>query len=119
MRRLVWMAAAAAVILSVAPAFAQEHGAAPTTQPAAAGTVDGGLGRGLALIGVCLGAGLTVVGGGMGISNIGCRATESIARQPEAAGRMFLAWLLTAAMIEGAMLFGVLTCFLAMSNLFK
>jgi F-type H+-transporting ATPase subunit c len=69
-------------------------------------------GKGLADLGACFGAGLAVIGGGIGIGRIGASATESIARQPEAAPQMFLAWLLTAAMIEGAMLFSVVVCLL-------
>jgi F-type H+-transporting ATPase subunit c len=69
-------------------------------------------GKGLAELGACFGAGLAIIGGGIGIGRIGASATESIARQPEAAPQMFLAWLLTAAMIEGAMLFAVVICLL-------
>ena len=66
----------------------------------------------LALLGGSLGAGVVVIGGGLGISRISAHALESIARQPEAAGQMFLAWLIPAAMIEGAMLFAVVVCFM-------
>jgi F-type H+-transporting ATPase subunit c len=95
------------------PAGAAAQGGAPGESPAA----DSGLGKGLGVLGLCLGASLTVLGGALGIGNIGARATESIARQPEAAGSMFLAWLLPAAMIEGAMLFGVLVCYMAIGLL--
>ena len=75
------------------------------------------LGKGLGVVGLCVGAAAAVLGGGLAISNIGARATESIARQPEAAGSMFLAWLLPAAMVEGATLFAVLVCYMALSLL--
>ena len=67
-----------------------------------------------AMLGAALGAGVIIIGAGMGIGMIGSRVTEAIARQPEAAGAMFMPWLLTAAMIEGATLFGLLICFLIM-----
>lgn len=71
-------------------------------------------GRGLIAIGACLGAGLIIIGGAKGIGMIGSHAVDSIARQPEAATAMFLAWLLPAAMIEGATLFAVVVCLLAL-----
>ncbi len=60
-----------------------------------------------------LGAGLVLIGGGMGIGRIGGSAVESIARQPEAAGAISTAMIITAAMVEGATLFGVVVCMLA------
>ena len=60
-----------------------------------------------------IGAGLVLIGGGMGIGRIGGSAVESIARQPEAAGAISTAMIITAAMVEGATLFGVVVCMLA------
>jgi F-type H+-transporting ATPase subunit c len=68
------------------------------------------------VLGGGLGAGLVVIGGGLGIGRIGASAVESMARQPEASGTINTAMLITAAMIEGATLFGVLGCFLACLN---
>ncbi len=68
--------------------------------------------KGLAGIGKGVGAGLVVMGGGAGIGRIGGSAVESMARQPESAGTINTAMLITAAMIEGATLFGVLVCLL-------
>lgn len=68
--------------------------------------------EGLAGLGRGLGAGLVLVGGGYGIGRVGGSAVESMARQPEAAGTINTAMLITAAMIEGATLFGVLVCLL-------
>ena len=62
--------------------------------------------------GVAIGCGLVVIGGGMGISRIGAAAVESIARQPEAAGSIQTAMILSAALIEGATLFGLVICLL-------
>ncbi|QQS10487.1 MAG: ATP synthase F0 subunit C [Phycisphaerales bacterium] len=66
-------------------------------------------GKGLAV----LGAGMAVVGGGLGIGLIGKGAVESIARQPEAAGKIQINMILAAALIEGATLFAVAAGFLA------
>lgn len=62
--------------------------------------------------GAAIGAGLAVVGAGRGIGNIGSSATESIARQPEAAQAISGAMLLSAALIEGVALFGVVVTLL-------
>lgn len=67
--------------------------------------------RGLMAIGAGLGAAGAVIGAGMGIGNIGARAVEGMARQPEAAGRIQTAALILAALIEGAALFGVVVAF--------
>jgi F-type H+-transporting ATPase subunit c len=66
----------------------------------------------LALLGVGLGTGLTVIGAGLGIGRIGAATTEGIARQPEAGGQIQLAGLILAALIEGAALFGLVIMFL-------
>ena len=54
-----------------------------------------------------VGAGLAIIGGGIGIGLIGKGAVESIARQPEAAGPIQINMILTAALVEGATLFAV------------
>ncbi|MCP4249478.1 MAG: ATP synthase F0 subunit C [bacterium] len=84
--------------------------------PAGAAGHDGGplLGdKGLANLGGAIGAGLVLMGGGWGIGRIGGSAVESMARQPEAAGSINTAMIITAAMVEGATLFGVVVCLLA------
>lgn len=48
-----------------------------------------------------VGAGLIVIGAGMGIGKIGGSAMEGIARQPEAANKIQTAMLIAAALIEG------------------
>ena len=64
-------------------------------------------GKGLAVIG----AGLALIGGGLGIGLVGKGAVESIARQPEAAGKIQINMILAAALIEGATLFAVFAGF--------
>jgi F-type H+-transporting ATPase subunit c len=53
------------------------------------------------------------MGGAAGIGRIGGSAVESMARQPESAGNISTAMIITAAMIEGATLFAVLGGFIA------
>ena len=69
--------------------------------------------KGAGLLGGAIGAGLVVMGGGTGIGRIGGSAVESMARQPEASGSINGVALITAAMIEGATLFAVVVCMLA------
>ena len=70
--------------------------------------------KGLAILGAGLGAALAVIGAGIGIGRIGGSAMESIARQPEAGGRIFTGMLIASALIEGIGLFGILVCLLAL-----
>jgi F-type H+-transporting ATPase subunit c len=48
-----------------------------------------------------IGAGLAVIGVGIGIGQIGGKAMEAIARQPESYGKIQTAMLIAAALIEG------------------
>lgn len=66
----------------------------------------------LAVLGATIGAGLTVLGAGLGIGKIGASAVESIARQPEVKGNVQMAMLLSAALIEGAALFALVISFM-------
>ena len=50
---------------------------------------------------VMVGAGLVVIGVGVGIGRIGGSAMDAIARQPEAYGKIQTAMLIAAALIEG------------------
>ena len=68
--------------------------------------------NGAAYFAACIGAGLVIIGGAKGISRVGGSAVESMARQPEAAGNINVAMIITAAMIEGATLFAVVVCLL-------
>jgi len=54
-----------------------------------------------------VGAGLIVIGAGLGIGKIGGSAMDAIARQPEASGKIQTAMIIAAALIEGVALFGV------------
>ena len=68
---------------------------------------------GTAAAGGAIGAGIAALGAGVGIGQIGKGAVESIARQPEAAGDIRSAMILTAAFVEGVALFGVIAGLLA------
>ncbi|HOD09749.1 MAG: ATP synthase F0 subunit C [Flavobacterium sp.] len=48
-----------------------------------------------------VGAGLIVIGAGLGIGKIGGSAMDAIARQPEASGKIQTAMIIAAALIEG------------------
>ncbi len=48
-----------------------------------------------------VGAGLIVIGAGIGIGRIGGSAMDAIARQPEQSGKIRTAMLIAAALIEG------------------
>jgi len=109
-----FIAALAAFVLLTAAVPAR----AATTVPPGATNYESsqvaGPNYGLALIGVGLGAGLAGVGGGFGIGAIGGRACEAIARQPEAAGRIFNTMIISAALIEGFTFFAMVVCMLGM-----
>ncbi|MGD0728192.1 MAG: ATP synthase F0 subunit C [Spirochaetia bacterium] len=66
-----------------------------------------------AFIGACLGAGLAVLGVGLGLGKIGSSAVEGIARQPEAAGKIQTNMLLTAVLVEGVGIIALVICILA------
>jgi F-type H+-transporting ATPase subunit c len=86
-----------ALFLIATPAFAQ----GTTT------TAGGGFSMNL---GAAFGAGLIIIGAGLGIGRIGANAVESIARQPEVAGNIQTAMIISAALIEGATFFGLIVC---------
>ena len=60
-----------------------------------------------------IGASLAVIGAGLGIGRIGDSAMNAIARQPEAAGKVQLAMIISAALIEGVALFAVVVALIA------
>ena len=86
-----------ALMLVATPASAQEGG------DGAAAAASGGV-----LFGSSLGVGLVMGGAGLGIARIGGSAVESMARQPEAAGSIQTAMLISAALIEGATFFALI-----------
>jgi F-type H+-transporting ATPase subunit c len=65
-----------------------------------------------ASFGAGLGAALTIIGAGYGFGKIGAAALESMARQPEVAGRIQTAMIVIAALLEGATFFALIVCIL-------
>ena len=55
-----------------------------------------------------VGAGLAVIGAGIGLGQVGGKAMEAIARQPEASGDIRSGMILMAAFVEGAALIAIL-----------
>ena len=60
-----------------------------------------------------VGAGLAVIGAGLGIGRIGGSAMDAIARQPEATSKIQTAMIIAAALIEGAALFAIVVALIA------
>jgi F-type H+-transporting ATPase subunit c len=93
-------------VLAVVPGLAMAQGGEEGGEGnAPAGEIS--TGKGVALLGAAVGAGLAAIGGGYAVARVGSHCIESMARQPEAAGSMFAPMIVTAAMIEGAMLFAI------------
>jgi F-type H+-transporting ATPase subunit c len=65
-----------------------------------------------AMFGAAVGAGLAVIGAGIGIGRLGGQAMDGMARQPELAGRIQTGALILAALIEGVTLFAIVVSFL-------
>lgn len=61
-----------------------------------------------------IGAGLAVIGAGLGIGRIGGSAMDAIARQPEAYSKIQLAMIISAALIEGAALFAIVVALMSL-----
>lgn len=60
-----------------------------------------------------VGAGLAVIGAGLGIGRIGGSAMDAIARQPEAYSKIQIAMIIAAALIEGAALFAIVVALIS------
>jgi len=90
-----------AVTLMASPAFAQ-----PADDAAAAAASGFSMNLGSAL-----GAGIVIIGAGLGIGRIGGQAVEGMSRQPEAAANIQTAMIISAALIEGVTLLALIVCF--------
>ena len=66
-----------------------------------------------AYIGATIGAGLAVLGVGLGLGRIGASAAESIARQPQVSGKIQTNMLLAAVLVEGVGIIALVICILA------
>ena len=91
------------VTLTANVAFAQPNAGGTETAIAAVGPMN---------LGAAVGAGLVILGAGLGIGRIGAAAVESMSRQPEVAGQVQTAMIISAALIEGATFFALIVCML-------
>src|SRR5262245_13080897 len=91
---------------ALAPAFAQEGGAAASQLPAAA------YGGTYAKFGAAVGAGMVVIGAGLGIGRFAAAAADGVARQPQAAAAITGAVQLPLFLLEGVAIIAVVTCLL-------
>jgi F-type H+-transporting ATPase subunit c len=66
----------------------------------------------LAFLSAGIGAGLAIIGVGMGIGRLGASAMEATGRQPAAVGDIRTSMIIAAALIEGAGLFALVICIL-------
>jgi len=60
-----------------------------------------------------VGAGLAVIGAGIGIGRIGGDAMSALARQPEASGKIQANMIIAAALVEGVAFFGIIVALIA------
>lgn len=96
------------LLVAASPAMAQEDAAdAAAAAPAVTTYAPGPMN-----LGAAIGAGLVMIGAGLGIGRIGGQAVEGMSRQPEAAGSIQTAMLISAALIEGATFFALIVCML-------
>ena len=68
--------------------------------------------EGVAQLGAAVGAGLAVIGAGLGIGKIGGQAMDAMARQPEVINKLLVNLLIASALIEGVALFAVVVAFM-------
>lgn len=68
---------------------------------------------GIAKLGGAIGAGLIVIGAGIGIGRIGGQAMDAMARQPEKMGDLRSAMIVAASLIEGVAFLAVIVALLA------
>jgi len=88
------------------PAFAQEKKVGEGAAAAPAATSSGFM----VLAGGAVGAGIVILGAGLGIGKLAASAVESMARQPEVAGNIQTAMIIAAALIEGVTFFALIVC---------
>lgn len=67
----------------------------------------------VAKMGGALGAGIAVIGAGLGIGRIGGQAMEAMARQPEKIGDLRSSMIIAAALVEGVAFLAVIVALLA------
>ena len=66
----------------------------------------------LAFLSAGIGAGLAIIGAGLGIGKLAASAMEATGRQPSAGDDIRTSMIIAAALIEGATLFALVICIL-------
>ncbi len=66
--------------------------------------------KALGFLAAGIGAGITVIGAGIGIGKLAAAAMEASGRQPEVSGQVRTSMLIAAALIEGATFFALAIC---------
>jgi F-type H+-transporting ATPase subunit c len=89
-----------ALLLVASPALAQGTDSVAPSAPE----------KNLIYLGSAFAAGLVIMGAAYGIGRIGSTAVDSMARQPEVAGSIQTAMIISAALIEGATFFALIVC---------
>ena len=105
-----------ALCLVTGPATAQTGETPETGQPVvvAAPTIPAPAAKSsLIYLAAAFACALIILGASYGISKIGSTAVESMARQPEVAGNINTAMIISAALIEGATFFALIVCLLS------
>ena len=67
----------------------------------------------LITFGGAFGAGIVILGAGLGIGKIGAAAVESMGRQPEIASNIQTAMIIAAALLEGVTFFALIICIMS------
>lgn len=102
--------AMAAFLLVASPALAQGDHKDGKSAPVADAKTEAAKNANIIGLAAGLGAGLVIIGAGLGFGKIGAAALESMARQPETAGRVQTAMIIIGALLEGATFFGLIVC---------
>lgn len=111
LKKILVLAGAMVLALSLAaPAFAA--GAPDAAEPAAQAEADGGATIGLKAIAAGLAVGIAAAGGAVGMGLAAAKSTESIARQPEAEGKIRTTLMLGLVFIETAIIYALLVVIL-------
>ncbi|MGO8691083.1 MAG: ATP synthase F0 subunit C [Thermoguttaceae bacterium] len=103
-RSLIVLALCGLLLATAMPLFAQEKGEG--------GKAEKPVPTSSLLLGGAFGAGIVILGAGLGIGRIGGAAVESMARQPEVAGSIQGAMIISAALIEGVTFFALIVCWI-------
>ncbi len=111
-RFLIVLALCGLLSAAALPLMAQEKGTEAKGGAAvpAAAAAEKAVPASYLLLGGAFGAGLVIIGAGLGIGRIGAAAVESMARQPEVAGNIQGAMIIAAALVEGVAFFALIVC---------